>query len=475
MLLLAALALRCDTFGDPNLHGDEAFYATVGLAMHQGALPYVDIWDRKPFGLFALFWLFGGITAQPIGYQIGAMLCAAGTAWAIARMAARLLPGSVPAPLLAGSVYLLWLAPLQGYGGQSPVFYNLFIALAACLALRAAPNLRTGQSPRTAQGAMLLAGIGITIKTTALFEALFIGLFALWQLRAAALPVARMARIAATWALIGALPTLAIALAYGLLGHWAEYWQAMITANLNKPPHWPSSQMRAGIMLLALAPVLLAAGIGWTMLPRPARAFVTGWLIAALLGLMANPNFYIHYAMPILVPLCLAAAGLLKRPLAGLATTAAITLLSISIAPPFRFAHTLASRAAMDRLVQAVQDHGGDGPLLVYDGPSQLYRLADKPLITPLVFPTHLSHAIERDVSHLSTLGETRRALEQRPDAVVMAITPRNQPVNAETQALVRGYIATHCRKVADIAVPERQRTDRIGVWGHCRATYPAP
>ena len=36
--LAVAVVLRCDTFGDPNLHGDEGFYHQVGIAM--GALNF---------------------------------------------------------------------------------------------------------------------------------------------------------------------------------------------------------------------------------------------------------------------------------------------------------------------------------------------------------------------------------------------------------------------------------------------------
>jgi len=129
LLLLFALVLRADTFGDPGLHGDEAFYWTVGVAMHDGAIPYIDVWDRKPFGLFALYYLIAGISAAPAAYQIAATLAAAGTAWAICAMTLR--RTGPQGGLLAGAAYLLWLPVLQGFGGQSPVFYNLFIAPAS--------------------------------------------------------------------------------------------------------------------------------------------------------------------------------------------------------------------------------------------------------------------------------------------------------------------------------------------------------
>ena len=139
LLLLVAVVLRCDTFGDPNLHGDENFYLSVGAAMHHGALPYVDVWDRKPLGLFAIYYLITAISTAPLVYQLIATLFAAATAWVISAIARQW--AKPQGALLAGICYLLWLAPLQGYGGQSPVFYNLFMASAALLVLRALPAL----------------------------------------------------------------------------------------------------------------------------------------------------------------------------------------------------------------------------------------------------------------------------------------------------------------------------------------------
>lgn len=467
ILLLTALILRSDTFGDPNLHGDEVFYSVVGSAMHHGALPYVDVWDRKPLGLFVVYYLIAAFSEAPLAYQLVATLFVAGTAWAIAMMA-RLWTG-VQGSLLAGLVYLLWLAPLQGFGGQSPVFYNLFIALAALLVLRAAPALREGQVPWTVPAAMLLAGLGITIKTTAVVEASFLGLFCAATLWRSGLGLARTLRHAAAWVAIGAAPTLTIAASYWALGHWPEYWHAMITSNLNKPPHWRTSQYRAGIMALALAPILVIAALGLIGQDKRPRGFVLGWMLAAIGGLCIVPNFYLHYALPLLVPLCLAASAFLGRGALGFGAVVGIAVLSLSIAPAFRYDHTRQSRAAMDRLEQAVRAHIGSGPLLVYDGPPQLYTRTGQPFITPLVFATHLSHLIEQDVSHLSTLGEAERALAQRPGAVAMAVTIRNGPINEETHALVLAYVGRHCRPIAIVPTPERQRTDLIAVWGDCR------
>ncbi|MEJ5978316.1 hypothetical protein WG901_16810 [Novosphingobium sp. PS1R-30] len=469
ILLLVALVLRCDTFGDPNLHGDEVFYHTVGIAMHHGALPYVDLWDRKPFGLFAIYYLITAISTAPLAYQLVATLFAAATASTIDSIATRLRPeaGREVGGLLAGICYLLWLAPLQGFGGQSPVFYNLFIALAALLVLRAMPALREGRAPAVAALAMLLAGLGIAIKTTALFEGAFLGLVCGWTLWRSSAPRGRVVCAVLLWMALGAVPTLLIAGGYAASGHWPEFWHAMVVSNLAKTPHALTSLIRLGIMAVMLLPFLAIASFGLRLTAPEPRRFVLLWLIAAFAGLCAVPNFYLHYGMPLLVPLCIAAAPFLA--LRGRLWMVVIAALSFVLAPPFDFAHTRQSRAAIAELVATVRAHVGRGPLLSYDGPPQIYRLTGQPLITPLVFPTHLSHLIEKNVSQFSTLDETRRLLALRPGAVVMAEPIRNAPVNEETHRLVLDYVGRHCRLIKAVRVPERLGTDAIVVWGDCR------
>ena len=467
ILLAVAVVLRCDTFGDPNLHGDEVFYHQVGIAMHHGALPYVDVWDRKPFGLFALYYLITAVSTSPVAYQLAATLFAAGTA-VIIGLIARRWAGRLGA-FLAGVCYLLWLGPLQGFGGQSPVFYNLFVAAAALLVLDSLPRLSRGERPRSVLAAMLLGGLAITIKTTTFVEAGFLGLLCFFTLYRSGIGLQRTLGAAAVWILLGLAPSLAIGGAYWLGGHWAEFWRAMATANLAKPPYWGDARIRIVLMFIVMAPILIVATLGLLDQERETRRFVLLWIAAAILGLSAIPNFYIHYAMPLLVPLCVAASSFLARRGIGLAATAAIAVLAVSLAPIFQFAHTAKSRAAIEQLSRTVRAHLGTGPLLVYDGPPELYQRTGQGFITPLVFPTHLSQGIEKDVSHLSTLGETRRVLQLKPGAVVMAVEPSNSPANLETRRLVLAYVGQNCRLVRVIDVPERLRSGFMAIWGDCR------
>ncbi|HET9630527.1 MAG TPA: hypothetical protein VFP14_13700, partial [Novosphingobium sp.] len=267
-LLLAGLALvlRWSSLGDPNIMADETFYHTVGLAMHQGALPYVDVWDRKPLGLFLIYWAITGISAAPVAYQLAAAASAAATALVIARMALRWT--GAQGALLTGALYLVWLTPLFGFGGQSPVFYNLPVAAAALLVLRACPRLERGGGSPAASLAMLLAGCAITIKTSALFEGAYFGLVLVAASLRSNEPLAWILARAARWALLGALPTLLIAGWYAWAGHWPEWWHAMVTANLKKGGDWASSTLRLALLWQLIMPVALAAAAGLLLL-RP--------------------------------------------------------------------------------------------------------------------------------------------------------------------------------------------------------------
>ena len=86
-LLLVVLATRAMWFGDPVADFDEQIYSLIGWRMTHGDLPFVQVWDRKPFGLFAIFaaahWLLG---PGPLAYQIVASLSAFAAIWGLMRI-----------------------------------------------------------------------------------------------------------------------------------------------------------------------------------------------------------------------------------------------------------------------------------------------------------------------------------------------------------------------------------------------------
>ncbi|MCJ2182696.1 hypothetical protein MTR62_08335 [Novosphingobium sp. 1949] len=435
--------------------------------MHKGYLPYVDIWDRKPWGLFFLYYLIAFCSYTPLAYQLVATLFVTATAWVIGRLAT--LGRAVPkAGLYCGIVYLLWLDRLQGFGGQTPVFYNLFMATAALLVFRARTILRAGRAPWSVAAAMLLAGCAITIKTTAVFESLFLGITcAVWFMQA---PVSRDRKGAtiAALALAGAAPSLAITAWYALHGYWQIYWQAMVLSNLAKPTNTDSSAIRAVIDFIIVAPILIVAALSLPDWKGPLFHFVRWWLLAAFIGLCSVPNFFMHYALPILVPLCVLPERLFERRIVGPVALALLAAWSLQNTHAFDFERTQKTRQSLAALVRAIRTHDNGHGLFVVDSASQLYMLTDQPIPTPLIFPSHLGLAFEKDVSHLSTMGEVRRVLRTSPGTVVIPHQPIDGPPNMEVFRAVRRYVHTHCRRVASVRLYEIMNVIPTDVWAQC-------
>jgi hypothetical protein len=491
LLLLAAFALRAADFGNPVLNVDEQLYLLVGDRMLQGALPYVDIWDRKPIGLFAIYAgirLLGGEGIYQ--YQIVATLFAAATGWMIALLAARF---ARPAgAVLAGLAYLACLGIFGGASGQSPVFYNLFTTIAAWLTLRAAEAAPAARL-RLGCAAMLVAGLAIQVKYTAVFEGIFFGCVLLRQAwRAGAPPgMARQGRFGAllwaagAWIACGLLPTAAALGFYALQGEAAAFIYAnFLSVFARDAAVEGSATLRLGGLLLLLAPLLLCGLLGrWPRrLAHPpgdpaaaaAQDFVGAWAQAAIAGFLLFGTYYTHYALPLLAPLATLAAPALG---AGRRTALplwrgkrawrlpAALLLGLFgvVATQIATAKTLRHRGsgAEVRRIAAYIAPRLEGCLFVFDGEPILYHLTGSCLPTRFAFPSHLSDLKEAGATGTDQVAEIRRIFATRPGFVVTweGLQPRGNPDSL--RALLAGLAEGGYRRVMEVPVHR-----------HCRVVY---
>lgn len=469
--LLVALALRFATFGDPNLHMDEAFYFYVGLEMHEGAIPYVDIWDRKPLGLFALYWLFAGFSESVLAYQIPAWLFAGYTAWVVSRIVA--LFGSRLAGLLAACCYLALLLPLNGHGGQSPIFYNALIASAVWLVLLADDRLKRGVVPKTAWAAMALCGLALTIKQTTLFESVFLGLWIVWRLWRSGMQPARLLTYGAGFAVLGALPFVSIGLWYWANGYWDRYWFAMVTANIARPPVEAAPSHNIPVLLHALALLLVGALSALVLAKRyegflQYRLFMISWMVAAFVGFLSVPLFIDHYALPLLVPLCVVAAAHFGKSLAGTILGATITIAAIVLTNPFDKAAHERSTKMFAELSDAVAASPGDGFLFIYDGPMLLYVQPEVSPMTELAFPWHLVSISERGTAFIDQRSELERVLDVGPSLVVATDEWKSEPYPGAL-AQVQRYISENCELLYTGMRSQKRHPSRpVYLYGHC-------
>jgi hypothetical protein len=453
LLVIAAIALRWWDWGNPVIHVDEQWYLLVGERMRAGAVPYIDLWDRKPIGLFLLYAAMAALPGGGIlGYQLVATAFAAATAIVVDRIA-RLTGAAARGGLAAGLLYLVALELLGGRGGQSPVFYNLFVAAAAWLAIALPQRLAAGGRGIVASGtlACLLCGVAIQMKYTPVFEGAFVGLAHVWAYaRSPKMSGARWAGGLAAmclWIVAGVAPTAAAMAWYGSHGWLASWWFANVTS-IGLRAGYPAAELAMRLLGISaqLSPLMFAAAVGWRRRPRTGpRAAATTlalvWLAAALVGFLAIGTFFDHYALPLVAPLAVMAARTLGRSTRTLVACLGLMLLLFAV-------ERLAARrdGPGARAVAAVvaANSAGRGCPYVFIGDTITYHLAHACLPTAYAFPNLLAYATEQGATGIDEAAEVRRILAARP-AVIVTSTRRlaiwNQgSVRAEKAALARDY-----------------------------------
>ena len=453
VLGLVAILVRMPHFGDPAFMIDEQFYLLAGDRLLHGALPYVDIWDRKPIGLFLIYAairLLGG--AGFWQYQLVATLFAAATAFVIYRIA-RPVARHVAA-LVAGLLYLLWIELAEGGGGQAPVFYNLLVASAALAVLRAgdAPGLRRFTSLSFA--AMALTGIAIQIKYTVIAEGLCFGLLLSGWTVARLPPRTALPRILLL-AMAALAPTLLVLAFYAAIGQADAFWFSNFTSIfLRAPTAGVELRYRTEMMVLRLIPlaICIVVALVWLWRDRTAktnrwRLVMLTWCGASVIGLFGIGTLYSHYILPVFVPFTAAAAPAFARRPTGPALAIFAALLPIHAMQWPDFARTARHRteiAALATLIPPGVDHGC---LQMFDGPPVLDYLSKGCALSRFVFPDHLSADLEAHAIGVDPAAELRRLLSQRPLAITIGETDVRAP-NVTTFAIMRAALARDYRLV---------------------------
>jgi 4-amino-4-deoxy-L-arabinose transferase-like glycosyltransferase len=473
LLLVVAIAARAAQFGNPAVQVDDEFYLLTGDRMLHGALPYVDIWDRKPVGLFLIYAairLLGG--AGVVEYQIVATLFAVATALVIARIAR-----SVTGPhgaAAAGVVYILYLGIFGGEGGQSPVFYNLFVALAAWVMTGIARRSDFGaRGFGLGLAAMLLIGVAMQVKYSAVFEGLFFGLALLWLGWQRGARPGVLVAMGGAWVAAALLPTLAAWGYYAAIGQGDAFVQANFLSILDRSSDGTGIVLkRLGWMLLCLAPLALAAGFGRPMM-RPAsedvRRLLQGWAISAIGGVLIFGTYFDHYALPLIAPLCVLAAawfgdgqgGLMIasaraqwRIPAGAAMMVLITGVSLTIVNDNRRDRGWGPQ--VDKMAAFIRPQLHDC-LYVFDGEPTLYRLTGSCLPTRWPFPSHLSLTRESRALGIDPLAEVERIMARKPEFVVGSTRP-DPDLNPKVLGYMTALLARDYVPALEVPVGSRSR-----------------
>ena len=449
-LLIATILIRFPNFGDPNYHVDESFYLLLGERIWDGAIPYQDIWDRKPAGLFLLYAAFaalGGLTAVHTAAMIASWITAVFIALIVRTMA------SVSAATLAGIAYLAMQQVFHGGGGQATVFYNALMAAAALLTLR---TLTASAGPRSPYGAMLLCGLALTIKPTTLFEGILFGIVLLLSRYRQTKSISLTARHAFGLLAVAAAPTVTILACFAATGHLAAYWFATVDSIfLVTPPPLGVKISRAAIIALSAGLLIVGAAAGLASRLAAGRDrsdgvwFVVAWVAAGACGVFALANFHTHFALSWTVPLAVA-AGLYfdRRPIGPFLGLSAIAFPLVIAGYP-QLERSRQSRAIFAEATTTIAPLLGGGCLFAYEAPPMLYQSTRSCLPTSRIFPEHLNNSQEALATGIDATAEVRRILANRPSVIALSRTSGVFAPNLATRALVERAIQSDYRRVA--------------------------
>lgn len=450
VIVAAALLLRFGQFGNAIAGLDEQFYLLMGDRMWHGELPYIDIWDRKPVGLFVLF---AAIRLLPgdgvLAAQLVATVAAAATAWIVALLVRRWV-GWVPATM-AAIFYLAGLGELWAGTTQTPVFFDLPVAAAALLVLRSATMSNDPGRLRTGIAAMLLLGIAIQIKTNAVFEGCFFGLWLVAAVQRDGRDTRATIRAAAFFALAGALPTLIAIGSYTAIGQFDAWWQANVLSVVAKGrPNDAAAMGNFWETLILTAPALLLALTGlWARTRRFTSwggdtAFLLGWTILAAADFAAIGGYFPHYAIPLLLACCplVASAFAIRR--------WGTPLFALSLGWPLLHAvwlnpHVAAREGGFARtVVAAIPADVRTRCLFIYEGPVIYYHLTQACRVTRYAFSAHLSSRHEAAALGVDAATELRATMARRPGSVMTVAHSRWRDRNLAMERMLGVELAKH-------------------------------
>lgn len=463
---ICSALLRWPHFGNPAPDFDEQLYHLIGSRMLDGYVPYVDLWDRKPIGLF-LIYAFGALISggSVYGYQVLAALSAAWTAW-LAWTISRRFAGQF-ASLTGGVLCLLVFPMYYGPVGQSEVFYIPLTLLMLLFTLRAGEAEEHRRFVKFALFAMAIGGLSLQTKYTTVFVCAACGLALMAMAWRRFRDPVRVIALVAVFAFLGLLPTLLAMLAYAAMGQFDAFMFANFFSILQRErPSGGAIELWGQVILVkALFPACAAVAAVLLVLVRKrfdaSRAIVLVYAAAALVSYFALGSAYIYYFIPAAIGINLLAIWLLDEPFIGKGV--AIALLAIGFwagRVTLQGQDAAKEKAAMAALSRAIGPHvSGKHCLYVFDGPTALYSTVETCLPTRYIYADHLNNALESNSLGIDQTAELRRILANRPGAVVTAPNLVAAQENRTNRAIVADYLDAHCSPVDKVPISSRYVT----------------
>jgi hypothetical protein len=314
---VAALMLLPGFLAGPSL--DAAVFTQVAAMVADGAVPYADIWDHKPPGMYLL--LAAAQAAVPvldpwtITWAVS-VVASAGTGIAVS-VAARRIGASGPAAVAAAILTVLgtthYLMALGG--GLTETVATPLVAVAFASALQPMAGWRGRQL--FAIGALL--ALAVLISLQAVVGALVVVAIYLKRLSGVRRPLSFLLLVVG-----GALPVLVVALWLAVTGGFSDAVDALWTYTaayraISAEGGRGLSGAVIGWAVLSELLLIVIALIGASATSRRGglARLVTGaavaWFAISLALFLVQGRFLAHYAIPLVIPMSIVGAAGVDR------------------------------------------------------------------------------------------------------------------------------------------------------------------
>jgi O-antigen/teichoic acid export membrane protein/4-amino-4-deoxy-L-arabinose transferase-like glycosyltransferase len=318
-LLVLTVLFRSSTFFTAAADWDESVYLLVSRSLLEGHLPYTEVWDHKPPGIYVIF---AGAQAvfghSMLAIRLLSCLVVALTCVVLYKFGRSMTGGSQAAGVAAAGLYGASSLLNGGLAANTEIFFAPLVAL-AFYGLLGAPHLRLTSGRLLLVG--LLIGLALQIKYVVAFELLAIAGLVTWAYVSQRRPMRNLTVAGLTMGAGVLSPAIATALVFTIGGRFTEYFQANFEANLRYTAEVAFSATelsRAFAAQVAGNPILWASALLAPLclfLPSRRRIIRTEtmvllavWLIAGLLGACLTRRYYPHYFLQVLAPLSLLSA-----------------------------------------------------------------------------------------------------------------------------------------------------------------------
>ena len=331
--LLLTFLVRFPSFSQSAIGPDEGLYLLIAKKFTEGYLPYTVVWDNKPIGIYVLFSLALILLGNSvISIRIFACIAVFITCYFLYRLGKVISTNDIKVGLLAGILYAIFSAGIQGLMSDTEIFFTPFVVFAFYLLLSPQFN----QTKLVKQHGLrlftigLVIGLALEIKQVVLFHFLAIILILGGKLSSRIGDKKQLfTEIIKSYSLLiigAAVPLLLVSWFYLANGHFQEYFYANFLANVVRinDEKWSFVNFISGFLIqiksnfilwlsLLLLPVYWGFGSSFNKNEKKSLFYLILWLLMGCVGVATPKSFYVYYFLQLLPPLCLISSFLIIK------------------------------------------------------------------------------------------------------------------------------------------------------------------